>query len=275
MSKTAGETKTTSTTGPASFQQPFLQGLFNQAQSLYGGSQPTYYPGSTVANFAPAQEESFRATERAAPIASELAVDYGAPAMKQALTAYDVRNNPWVAGAASAATQPLYERLMTEVLPALRQGSVAQGMRGSSREALAAGQAVGQTQEAAGNVNASIYNNAYNTGMSSLLSGLSLMPTQQQSMFAPAQALLGVGNQQQAQEQAGIDEAVQRYMYNQGVPFEQLKDYASLISTPYGGASESTVTGTPPDSASQKIAIALGAAGVLPSVIKEIIGLFT
>lgn len=267
MSKTAGQTTTSSTTGPAAFQKPYLEGLFQEAKGLYGGEGPQYYPGTTVAPFNPTQTAGMSSVTGAAPTASSVATNFTLPALQQALTATDVGNNPFVAGSAKAAVQPLYENLTQQVLPSLRQGAVASGNRGSSREGIAAGQAVGQTAEAAGNATANIYGNAYNSGLNAMLSGINQTPTVQSSLFAPGQTVANVGAQQQQQTQAEINAAKEKFAYEQNLPYEMLSDYAGLISTPYGGSAESTVTGTPPDKASQILSLILGGAGTAGGVL--------
>lgn len=70
----AGNTTTTQTTDPWSGQQPFLSDFFQQAQNFYDGgpigfsaaNAPKYYPGQTVAPFAPQQADAIGAATRLA-----------------------------------------------------------------------------------------------------------------------------------------------------------------------------------------------------------------
>jgi len=54
----------------------------------------------------------------------------------------------------------------------------------------------------------------------------------------PVDLLSGVGGQNRAFGQAGIDEAIQRFNFQQNVPFQALHEFSNLVTAPLG----STVT---------------------------------
>jgi hypothetical protein len=267
MGKTAGETRQVSRTSLPSFQQPYFEGLLQAAKSLYETGGPKFFPGNTVAGFAPAEEEAFRHIERAAPLYAGYVQDYAFPALTSALRAPDVANNPYVSGMAQAATRQITQGLLEQALPELRQGAVSTGNRGSTRESLASAQAVERAARAVGDTTANIYGNAYNSGLNAMISGLQLLPTVGNALFEPAYQLSSVGESQRSLEQARINEAIARFTHEQNLPWQTLSEYANLISFPGGGQSEVTVTGTPPSSAQQWLGGGLAILSQIPNIL--------
>jgi hypothetical protein len=84
---------------------------------------------------------------------------------------------------------------------------------------------------------------AYNTGLQTMQRATALNPTMVQSGTLPMQMLDSVGAQNQAMQQAQIDDAVARWNYEQALPQARLEDYANMVRGTYGGSSSSTTEG--------------------------------
>lgn len=69
--------------------------------------------------------------------------------------------NPYLADQANAITNQANTNLMTNQLPAINRGAVANGGYGGSRQGIAQGIAIGQTNQGVANSLASLYGNAY------------------------------------------------------------------------------------------------------------------
>lgn len=275
MSKTAGTTQTTSTTGLPSNQQPYYDKLFSEAGKLYNSPGPQYYPGETVAPLDPTQIQAQGQMRQAAGATSNLFQDQVTPAINTGLNAYDVANNPYVKNYANAAVQPIYENLTQQALPAIAAGANASGTRGSSRQGIAEGQAITGASRAAGETTAGIYNNAYGQGLNVLQSTLGQIPSLVSAYAQPANMLASIGSQNREVTQANINEEIARYTHNQNLPYNKLTEYANAITVPSGGTSSTLVEGTPADSVSQWISAVLGgtsAASGIWDLVNDVIG---
>lgn len=241
MGNSAGTTKTTSTSSLPAFQQPYVEKVMGEAQNLYNAPGPLYFPDATVAPVNSTQQtgQSFLTGEAARQ--ANINETQVTPGLETMLNAYKVQNNPVVADYAKAAIDPIQQALMKTVLPGIRSGSVMSGTLGGSRQALAEGSAIGNATREMGNTTAGIYNNAYNQGMASLAQGLQMSPALQQSGYMPGQVVSAVGDVQQQQQQKQIDAAMQKWAYEQALPYQKLVEFSNLINGQYGGQGSSEV----------------------------------
>jgi hypothetical protein len=69
-----------------------------------------------------------------------------------------------------------------------------------------------------------------------------LAPGAQQADYLPAAKLAEVGAAQQDQQQQAINDAMQRYQFNQQAPYQQLGLYNSLVQGNYGANTNTTAT---------------------------------
>ena len=273
MGKTAGTTRTISETRLPPEQQDYFRTLLAEARRLYESPGPTFFPGRTVAGFAPAELEAFRHIERTAPVAADIAQNWALPTLNMVLRSADVANNPYVQGMARAATEPVFQQFTEAVLPEIRQSAVSVGGRGGTREIQAMNQALERATRAASGTAANIFGQAYSQGLSSVLSGLNMMPQLLDQLYRPAEFLSAVGEAQRRMQQAEINEQIARHMYEQNLPWQKLAEYANLISAPLGGVSTTTVEGTAPDQALQRLSLILGGLGTIPGLLNWIIDL--
>ena len=200
---------TTTNTSPWSGQQPFLTTGFNAAQNLYqpgnaNAGGPQYFPGQTLAGPTAAQTGGLQQT-------ANLGLGGSAPgnAASNAITG--------VLNGSPAMTSSIAAQVMPQI-----EGQFAGGNRLDSG---LASQAVGS-----GMTNAILQNqlNYANAGMNA-----------NQMQLGGAEAAAQAGQGQQQLNQASINDAIQRWNYNQQLPFSNLNNYASLIQGNYGGATTS------------------------------------
>lgn len=244
MGKSAGTNKTVAATNPASFQQPYIDQMLSEAQKLYGQEGPQFYPGSTVAGLSDAQIQANNMLTDKAVQSTQFMDDWMQPAIKTALTSYDVANNPVVAGMAQSAVNPIIQQLKEQVLPGIRSGAIAAGSMGGTRQGLAEAQGMERAARAAMDTTSQIYGNAYQQGLQQLSTTLGQTPALQNTLYQPAQVIAGIGEQQQKLDQANINEQIARWTYGQQLPYTKLQEYANIVSKPLGGQSTSEVTAT-------------------------------
>ena len=241
MSRTGGTTTSVSSTKPPAFQMPFLQQSFDESKRLYEQPGPSYFPGSTVAGFTPAEREGQTSLMNwARGFQDQLGP--AQDAMNWALTdARNVGENPYAAAAVEGAARPIWQGLTEQALPAIRAGAGASGTMGSSRQALAEAQAIERTSRAVGDMSSNMYSDMYGQGMNTMLGALGMAPNMAGLGAVPGTTMAGVGAQEREMEQARLNEGVARHQHGQNLPYVKLAEFANMIRGPFGGEGESTV----------------------------------
>lgn len=270
MSKTGGTTRSTATSAPPGFQQPYVDTALSEANRLYQTPGPQYYQGNTVAGFAPAENLARNYLQGDASASAARVAEGAEGGFNNLLKSIDVNNNPYLKSAVSGAIDPIFKSLTESVLPQLRSGSVASGGYGGSRQGIAEGLAVDRTTQNALNTTSGMMSGAYNQGLQSVAQALQLAPTVQQAKVAPGEILSSVGAQERAMNQANIDADIAKWTYNQNLPYTKLAEFSNLISRPYGGTSESTTVAPQTGSAEQ----ITGATAALLPLLGQIFKLF-
>lgn len=240
-----GGTSTTNTvtkSDPWAGQQPYLTYGMQQAQQQYQQPGPEFYPGQTYAGYDPLQ---ILAQQQALQYGGSSGTDIYNPALsayQQMLTSPDLSTNPYLQPAISAAITPVTSQLLQDVLPSIRGQGIAAGQLGGTREGLAEAGAVSDWESTSGNIAAQMANQAYQSGLDQQYRALGMMPTLEQAGQLPISLTESVGAQNQAMNQQAINEAMQRYGYNAGLPAEKLAQYTNLISGNYGGQTSGSST---------------------------------
>ena len=230
MSKGGGGGQTT-TSEPWAGVQPYLKKGYAEAAGIYDRFSPQYYGGVTQAQFSPDQLTAQAGVRDWAT--------QGAPTiMNPAISAYqygagtdviDVAKNPYVQGMAQGAAKDAFAQL-NPALAGIRQGSVMSGGYGGSRQGIAEGTAVGTAADAATRAAADIYGQAYGQGLQHQLGTLGQTGDILGAGFKPYVALSASGAEQQAREQALIEDAKARHQFEQALPYERLSQYTGALS---------------------------------------------
>ena len=236
-----GSKSTTTRTEPWAEQKPYLETGFKRAEDLYssGRMTPEYFGGPTTAGFTPYQEQ-----------AQEQAYDYitgpraaaqqmGAEEAQLAMLSGDVDTTRFDPVADAVRAQAMAQ-LTGNVLPGIRQQITQYNPGGSTRGDIIQAQAISSAQEDITNKIASAQFQAYKDAQDRRMGALGRYPS---IMGAPLQqydAMSAIGAQQRALDQAGIDEAMQRYSYASQLPTIGLQNYLAGISGDYGGTTTAT-----------------------------------
>lgn len=223
-----GSTNTVQKADPWAGQQPYLQDVLSNAQRLYQNNPLQYYPGQTFADLSPETEMSLQMqTDRALA---------GSPlnnAAQQNLTDtlngkyLDVNQNPYL--------MPAADSIMAKVLPQINAQFASSGRGQSGLAARAAGE--GATS-AIGSLALQNYNNERTNQQRSAL----LSPQLAQQDYADAARLGEVGSVREDLAQQQINDAMQRFQFNNMAPYQQLGLYNQLVQGNYGGQTSSTQT---------------------------------
>lgn len=237
----SGNVSQTTSVQPWKEQVPYLQQIFSQAQNLYEGQGPQYFPGQTVAQTTPLQSQGRNLMRNYATNGMTDLAQNTQAANQFAL--YDIlfpQSNPALAAYQQSATLPLYQGLTEETLPAIRSGAVGAGQYGGSRQGIAEGLAAGRTAQAAANVQANIANQGYLQGLEAQGRAMAMAPQTAQFGLMPGQTLEAIGAARQQQNQANINADMARWNWEQNLPYERLREYYGLVSGPFGSTSTAT-----------------------------------
>ena len=226
-------TETVTQTAPPSFSQPFLQYGMEEAGRLYEQGGPQFYQGQTYAGFDPLQTEAMEAqvarARAGSPLTGQAQATLGSflgstgpegqyvpPAQSGLLT-----------GAINRALDPVQARVQSQLAQRGRLGS---------------GAAADVTARALGDVAADVAYRDFARQQGLGLQAAQMAPQMAAADYADIGILGQVGAQRQAMGQKGIEEAMQRYSFEQTSPYENLARYQNLIAGFPMGEQTTTVT---------------------------------
>lgn len=208
-------------TAPWAGQVPYLLDLFSNAQNLYRQNKSLVAPWTASQQLGNAGTvgSALQVANVVNPQALSAWSRLASPAM------LDVANNPYVMGGAKGIADTVTQKLMEQVLPRIDMSAVKAGQYGSSRQALAQGQAIGQTNRALSQTLADYLAQAYDKGLTAQQRAVAMTPGIGQSMIAPWQTIFTAGQQEQQQQERQLRD-----------PWERLQLYQNLVGgRQYGG----------------------------------------
>lgn len=205
---------------------------------------PQYYPGQTIAAIDPRTAEGL---DYATYVARNNLMQQGGAAQgaqQTLINASNINNNPNLQAAITAATEPVIRQFTDAggTLSQIRSNAIANGGQGNStRQGIAEGIALDRLSQNTLGIGAQMAQQAYQTGLDATAKGLALQPNVTQAMLQPGATLDAVGQEQRVLQQQFIDDAVQRWNYNQQLPGSNLANFQQLINGGFGGTSTSAV----------------------------------
>ena len=207
-------------TDPWKPQQPYLEHGFREAEGLYQHGGPTYYPGSTVAAFAPETDLAHRLIARR--------VREGSPAVGAARRHLgDTLSGRYL----DADSNPHLARIASRVAGDVRGAVDGRFARANRTASARHGEALGR---GIGDAVAPIYARAYENERNRMLRGMMFAPELAAHDFREYAQLAGVGARRQAQRQAEIDARRQRHDFNQLRPYDNLERYQRMVRGDFG-----------------------------------------
>lgn len=237
-----GGTTTVQKADPWGGQQPYLLDIFSKAQQLYT-KPPQYFPGNTVAGFTPAQRQGQNmALTAARDMTPTLQTANRGASFLASPDILSPDSNPYLAATAEAAARPVMRVLNEQMLPSIRDEAIVAGNIGNDRQGIAEGLAMRGATDAIADRTFAMYSDAYGQGLDALGRGVALAPGAAQSLLLPSQVTSAVGAEQQGQDQANINANIDKWNFQQGLPWQQLSNYMSMVQGNYGGATSTSQT---------------------------------
>lgn len=241
MSSGGQQQQTQKSTYELSPEQRQILNLAMPGITNFAASVPQRYQGSTVAGFTDPQIAGQNTALTQAQGQTSLAnAGAGTAASWLSPNALDVNNNPAINGMIEKATRPITQQLLESTLPAIRSGAESTGNFGSSRQGIAEGLASGRASQAVGDATSNIVNSAYQQNVDAQLKALGLLPQTTNNLTTGAITTSGVGDVQQALQQALLNQRVSNFNYDQYAPFLQSQDLVNLLSGIPGGTNVTT-----------------------------------
>lgn len=220
---------------------PFAQQYAQQGLESYGGQ--TVAPMS--AENLQAQQMAMGAIPGVSDLASKSASTQGFLLDPNQL---NPASNPFLKAQGDAITGTVTDNLLERVLPALRGGATQTGgmySGGNTKAGVAEGLAVGKTNQDISNALAGLYGDAYKFGISTMGDAVKNNPSVQAQQLMGSTIAGAVGTQNQQQQQLELNDAYNRWMIDQQMPFIRAQDLMGMINGMPGATGTSTVTGQP------------------------------
>lgn len=256
--------------------RPYLGLGLQRAEQLFFGQQPSFYPGQTYVSPSQQTLDALAAQEelaRAAPQQLQAAQQAFNQAVGQ--TGYTAAggffgSNPFLQGAIESATRPVMTQFQEQTLPGIQSAFSAAGRYGSGAQARAIGQAQEAAARAIGDISAQMSAADYSRERQIQQQAIGQQVAQAQvapqifaQQFLPSQQLSQVGAAREALAQLPLQEAINRFQFQQQLPYNQLQTFLSGV---YGNPMAGSIL--PPQVAAQpnRVGTALGGAALGGSI---------
>lgn len=215
--------------------KPYVEYGLGEAKRLYQGTTPSYFPGQAFVS--PSE-----ATTRALGLAEQRAMA-GSPlteaAQQETLATIQGRGiNPFLAGAAEALYRPT-TMAGQEAIRGLQSEASSRGRYGSGAMEQLAGKASYNIGLGLGDINRQLMLQSSEAERARQMEAVRGAPAMAAQDYADIQRLLTVGGAREQQAAAELQDAINRYNFEQNLPSMKLQQYAGLI---YGAPQGQIVT---------------------------------
>lgn len=230
----------TTTSGIDPTIKPYVQYGLEEAKRQYESPGAAFYPGQTYVSPSEATSQALQAAQQRAISGSPIQQ----AAQQEYLSTVQGRGvNPFLEGALSGANRRA-EEAYTRGVQGIQSNAASVGRYGSN----AMGQQVGQAQDIFGrNLAETAGQLAYQSAEAERgrqMAAVQGAPAYAQADYMDIQKLLTAGQGQESYQQKALQDAINRYNYEQTLPQQKLQQFTNLFtSVPSGGTSTTTQQG--------------------------------
>ena len=230
----------TTTTGVDPFLKPYIEYGLKEGQKLYEGAGPQFFQGQTYVAPSEATQQALQMAQQRATAGSPLVQ---AAQQQQLATIQNQGVNPYLSSALEAAYAPTVSAAQ-EATRGLQSTASRAGRYGSDAMAqIAQKQSEGLGRALGQSLNTLAYGSSEAQAQRAQQAAQNA-PTMAQADYADIQALLKAGQGTEQYQQAALQDAINRYNYEQNLPQMKLQQFANLFSNAPGGqVSTTTQTG--------------------------------
>lgn len=233
------ESKTTTSIDPAI--KPYVTYGLEEAKRLYESPNPSFFPGQTYVSPSEQTQQALQMAQERAMAGSPLT---GAAQAETLATIQGRGVNPFLAGALEQ-TNRLAGEQFNRNIQNLQSSAASAGRYGSSAMGQQAGTAQDIFARALAEQGGQLAYNSAEAERARQMAAVGAAPQMAQADYADIQRLLTVGGAREAQSAAQLQDAMNRFNFEQNLPQMKLSQYANLYSTaPQGSTTTQTATPT-------------------------------
>ena len=217
MSKGSNPTNVTTTTSaePSEFIAPYFQQAIDSAKGLYEGGTPNYFPNATYTDFAPETSTALNlATARATA---------GNPLLNQSQTqASNILAGNFLNPSTNPYSKALYDQMAGDVISDVNSQFTSAGRFGSGANQEILTQELGQLAN-------QVYGDQYNRERDIMANTMATAPGLGEMDYNDIAKLQGVGVEKESLENAKLQDAINRFDYNETKPYNKLNQYLASL----------------------------------------------
>jgi hypothetical protein len=236
-----GQQNSTTTTSIDPAIKPYVTYGLEEGKRLYESQTPSFFPGQTYVSPSAQTQEALRMAQERAMAGSPLT---GAAQAETLATIQGRGVNPFLAGALGQ-TNRLAGEEFTRNIQNLQSQAASAGRYGSNAMGQQAGQAQDIFARALAEQGGQLAYNSAEAERARQMAAVGAAPQMAQADYADIQRLLSVGGAREAQGAAELQDAMNRYNFEQNLPQAKLSQFANLFSSvPQGSTTVQTATPT-------------------------------
>lgn len=221
--------------------RPYLEQGLQRAEQLFMQQTPSLYPGQMYVSPSQQTLQALQAQEAMATApqptleAAQTSFLRGLEGLQQTATS-PYQASPYLSSAIQTAIRPVQQQFEQTTLPGVSSLFSRAGRYGSGAMERTVGQATEATGRAIGDIASNLayqdYANALQRqqqAQGALLQGATLAPQIYAQQFLPTQQLAQVGAARETIAAQPLQEAIQRYQFEQQAPYQQLQGFLSSV----------------------------------------------
>jgi hypothetical protein len=236
-----GQQDSTTTTSIDPAIKPYVTYGLEEGKRLYESQTPSFFPGQTYVSPSAQTQEALRMAQERAMAGSPLT---GAAQAETLATIQGRGVNPFLAGALGQ-TNRLAGEEFTRNIQNLQSSAASAGRYGSNAMGQQAGQAQDIFARALAEQGGQLAYNSAEAERARQMAAVGAAPQMAQADYADIQRLLSVGGAKEAQSAAELQDAMNRFNFEQNLPQAKLSQFANLFSSvPQGSTTVQTATPT-------------------------------
>lgn len=241
-----GGTTTIQKADPPAFIQPYLEGAATQAQTLFNQQgTPSFYPNSTVTPFSNETNTALGMITDRATNGSPVNAAAGSQLTNTLNGSFLAQGNPQLQSAIDNASEGIVRNFNKITAPGIDANFANSGRYGSGIFKDVKGDAAQAAGDQLRKTATDMTYQNYNDERQRQLAATALAPQVANQDYTDAQQLASVGATKENMSQAQLQEAIDRYNYNQGLDQNKLNEYINQITSlgGFGGTTTSNTTG--------------------------------
>jgi hypothetical protein len=236
-----GSQKSTTTTSIDPAIKPYVTYGLEEAKRLYETGSPQFFPGQTYVSPSEQTQQALQMAQQRAMAGSPLT---GAAQAETLATIQGRGVNPFLAGALEQTNRLAGEDYLRNIQK-LQSGASSMGRYGSAAQGQQTGQAQDIFARALAEQGGQLAYNSAEAERARQMAAVGAAPQMAQADYADIQRLLTVGGAREAQSAAQLQDAMNRFNFQQNLPQAKLSQYANLYSSaPQGSQTVQTATPT-------------------------------